>query len=78
MQGRTHLGLGLPRAGVLRGPQRAQADVTGGRIRVGVVREDGAAVKGAVVLGVVQPALGAVGVDSAEADADDVAACMGT
>jgi hypothetical protein len=41
------------------------------------VREDCAAVEGAVVLGVVEPALEVVRIDAAEADADDVAGGVG-
>ena len=43
-----------------------------GRVLGRVVREDGDAVEGAVVLGVVQPALEAVGALATDANANDV------
>lgn len=61
------------------GGEGATHQAQGGQLLVGrwavlgrVVAEDGGAVEGAVVLGVVQPALGVVRAVAADAQADDV------
>jgi uncharacterized membrane protein YraQ (UPF0718 family) len=47
-----------------------------GNIPVRVERKDGAPIEWAVIFWVVEPALGVVRVDTAQADADNMAACM--
>mmetsp|Transcript_19396 Transcript_19396/g.61731 ORF Transcript_19396/g.61731 Transcript_19396/m.61731 type:complete len:540 (+) Transcript_19396:304-1923(+) len=54
--------------------QRGQLLGRLGDVVIGVVREDRGAVEGAVVLGVVEPALGVMRVLTADAETDDVAA----
>mmetsp|Transcript_26431 Transcript_26431/g.59170 ORF Transcript_26431/g.59170 Transcript_26431/m.59170 type:complete len:202 (-) Transcript_26431:782-1387(-) len=65
---------GLARLGgrpIRQAQSREELSVRGG-VGLGVVAKDGAAVEGAVVLGVVEPALEVVRVDAPEADADNV------
>mmetsp|Transcript_42029 Transcript_42029/g.70123 ORF Transcript_42029/g.70123 Transcript_42029/m.70123 type:complete len:203 (+) Transcript_42029:358-966(+) len=75
---RARLGVGVG-VGVVADPSVEAPEAQGGELRVRsgavllrVVREDGGAVERAVVLRKVKPALGAMRVSSADAEADDV------